>query len=212
MKLKEIQKTLVDFIYHDAQISKLVDKITAYDAQEVLLATKIHTHITLRNVLKYTYKSVLLLMSERRFEKLTAEYIATHPSTHGTLNMYGKKFPVLLSGYLKEMAILDLAFDEVSEATSFTKINKEEFSKIGYRDYESVIFIPNPTIQILQLQYNILNFWKILRKTREAFRFRATKRNTHVAIFRTSKHHISATTLTDEECIFIQGCKKINAS
>lgn len=202
MKLQDIQKQFLDCIYRDDDLLK-----SSFNNRYPDLSLNIYKNNAIHNLvsaLSIMYPSVYNQLGEDAFNKVSKDYIKDNPSRDGNLDVYGINFPEFLryhkniKGYIYNLAQLDLAYHAVYVAVDYSIRPIDDFKNIASNDYTNLIFLVNPTLQLLELENDVLHIWK--HQTKDV----PVRRNNYVAMYRDSKVRVCAILIDEIEYFFIK--------
>lgn len=215
MQLKELQKQFVEFVYSHKLSDELLENIKSLSKVEALQTYKNSSIISLVDAMKITFHSVFLTLGDKKFVDIVKKFVFASPPKEGDLNVYGKEFPEFLKDNLVEsffcldLAMLDLKYNQIYDKADFIKKSVDEFKSISPEKYEGIKFKINPTLELLDLNRDVLNYWKQLRsseKTRKNVKIE-NKENT-IIMLRHQSNNICSFKISYTEKKFVTMCRE----
>lgn len=120
----------------------------------------------LMDALKISYPALLAAIGETKFSKLAKNYIVDNPSTYRSIRWFGDTFASYIKAYLPihyiELATLEWTLATVFDAADATPITLEDINQLPPDKWEVMQFETHPSIQRINLQYNVVNIWQAL--------------------------------------------------
>jgi hypothetical protein len=119
-------------------------------------------------VLQTSFPVLANLLGETDFETLGVRYVNAHPSTFFTVRYYGDKLAGFLAadpGYSQAPLLAELARWEWAMAAAFDAADAEPldlnaFAQLAPQDWAELRFGWSPTVQVLDLEWNVAELWK----------------------------------------------------
>ena len=125
-----------------------------------------------RNALGATYAVVRELTGATFFNAAADAFTASHPSTGGDLNVYGKEFADFLAAYpyardlpyLSDVARLEWAIDEAVRARDSTAPPEEVLAALGRLPGDAVTrqkFVLDPSCRLVRSRFPVMRIWQV---------------------------------------------------
>jgi len=140
-------------------------------APERQLAVYIHAYAArLKEVLASDYPAVLMAIGEDAFERLSQAYLETHPSHYFSLRDFGARLASFIAGepaydelpWLAELARFEWALGQAFDAADSAIGTIDDMAAIAPRDWPDLGFDIHPSLQRLDLRWNIADMWSSL--------------------------------------------------
>ena len=167
--LKEVQKifwkNLLSTESEKKSLPKLIEGSRDFSAARRMFIYQEAYYLRILGALREDFCDLSRLMGERKFEKMTREYLDHHPSKHYSLRFIGQR----LAGFLKKSSwgtrypwAIDLATFEWTKTDLFdgpdhTSISRDAMATVPQTSWPTLKmrFIPN--LRVLKTQYQIEN-------------------------------------------------------
>lgn len=163
MKLQNIQKAFLDSVYRgDDSLQSVLSNHYPDLSINIYRNNAVYNLI---NALSIMYPAVYKILGEYKFNKVSKDYIKLNPSRDGNLDVYGVTFSCFLKekkyikDYICDLARLDLAYHDIYIAVDYCARPVDQFKHIASEDYEKVVFVINPALQLLVLEHDVLSMW-----------------------------------------------------
>lgn len=202
IKLQNIQKAFLDCVYRgDDSLQSVLSNPYPDLSISIYRNNAVYNLI---NALSIMYPAVYKVLGEYQFNKVSKDYIKFNPSRDGNLDVYGITFPCFLKekkdikSYVCDLARLDLAYHDIYIAIDYCARPVDQFKHIALEDYEKVVFVINPALQLLVLEYDVLSIW-----SGDAVA-KPLKSKVNIVMYRDSGSRICAVPLDDIEVAFIE--------
>jgi hypothetical protein len=113
------------------------------------------------------FKVVAHALGASVFEALCRQFVAGHPPLSSSLNGYGARFPAYCatrsepwSRAVSELAQLEWAEVEAIHACAEQVLEHDDLVHIEPSAWAELRLKPSPTLQLLQLSYPVLGYWR----------------------------------------------------
>lgn len=171
MNLRELQidfqRALFDTECQGAEwISESARGLSARDRLDIYYNAY---RLRLIDVLMDTFEHTAIYLGDDWFNKLAANYVQSHHSTHTNIGLYGREFPAFLAEQLpedkeiSELALMDWklrrAFDG-ADSTVMTQLDLQQLASEG----ESIRLQPVPTLTTCTQHFNTLDIWHAINQ------------------------------------------------
>jgi hypothetical protein len=144
-------------------------------AAERQLAVYIHAYAArLKEVLASDYPAVLTAIGEDAFERLSQAYLESHPSHFFSLRDFGARLAPFIAGkpayselpWLVELARFEWALGQAFDAADSAICTIDDMAAIAPKDWPDLRFDFHPSLQRLDLRWNITGMWASLTAER----------------------------------------------
>ncbi len=123
---------------------------------------------SLLEVLAGTFPVVKMIVGERFFPRLVADFIQAHPPTEAVLAQYGGQLPPFLQayepvsklGYLPDVAALEWARQRAYFAADSAPLEPEALGAVLGTDPGGLIFTPLPATTVIASDYPLGTLWE----------------------------------------------------
>lgn len=144
-------------------------------APEIQLSIYTHAyHSRLIEVLENDYPAIMNAIGEDRFNQLAYDYIETHPSHYFSLRDFGRKLPVFIADlvqkqkdyqgmhWLYELSLFEWTLGDAFDAADDRLFSEQDMAAIPAEDWPELEFVIHPSVQRLDLEWNITEMWLAL--------------------------------------------------
>lgn len=165
--LHELQKKFQDYVL--VPEPGMEDEVAGTANADAATRLEIYSdayRLRLIEALAGDYETVKALAGEIEFDRLAREYIAAHPSTHYNVRWFGAAFADFLreaaadSPHLSETARFEWAMTLAFDAPDEPAIAVEAMAQIPAQAWPGMTFVAHPSLQLLQLDFNVPEIWK----------------------------------------------------
>jgi hypothetical protein len=164
----------------------------------------------LQETLRDSFGHTLSYLGDEWFDALSAEFIETHPSESSNLRWYGAAYADWLAQRLSEgsdlgehpevaeMARLDWAMRSAFDGPDAPALTLPQVAALAPEAWATVVFIPHPTMALLDLRCNTLTLWHALDQDTEVPPVEALPAPMGVAVWRFDERpHFRSVTLVE---------------
>lgn len=131
--------------------------------------------LRLLEVLEDNFPGLYGLLGDEQFDAMGRAYIATHPSTHPSVRWFSRQLPEFLRrtapydahAYLAEMAAFEWAQGLAFDSQDVPALDMQALASVPPEAWGQVRFQFHPSIQRLDLRYNMPKFWQALTAEQE---------------------------------------------
>jgi hypothetical protein len=174
-QLREIQETFRHYLEETGDtINQHIAGPTNDFVERRLYLYKDAYYLRLSDTLEKTYPGVHALLGAEDFYDLAIYYIEKKPSTHFSINTFGKHIPKFLkqtTPYLNrpeltEMATFEDALNKAIHQLNAPVLSQTAFTTFPQERWPELKIILHPSVQILKLSYNIPDVWLAVAEKR----------------------------------------------
>lgn len=123
------------------------------------------------------FPAVHTLLGDDGFMEMAKEYVRNNPSQHFSIRWFGHQLSSFLAQQspwketlvLSEMAAFEWRLRDAFDAPDFTPVTMEEIQLIPPENWASMQFKLNPTLQRLELHWNVTELWQAIDEEQEPF-------------------------------------------
>jgi hypothetical protein len=131
--------------------------------------------LRLIETLQKSFPVLAELLGEADFQTLAARYVDAHESTFFNIRWYGDRMAGFLAAdgeysrapILAEMARWEWAMAHAFDAADAEPLGLGDFAQIAPEDWAGLQLEWNPSVQVLQLEWNIPQLWKAVTEGSE---------------------------------------------
>jgi hypothetical protein len=131
--------------------------------------------LRLIEALAATYPVLAELLGEADFQALGVRYVNANESTFPSIRYYGDKLADFLAAHadyerapiLAELARWEWAMAAVFDAADAEPIDTGVFSQVAPEDWSELRFQWSPSVQVLELEWNVPELWKAVTENTE---------------------------------------------
>lgn len=124
--------------------------------------------LRLLEVLRTDFPALHVLTGDEVFETLGRAYIRAHPSDSPNARWFGNRFPSFIaaseafasSDVMSEMARFEWAMGLAFDAPDRSPLSLDQLARIPPDQWPGVTFSIHPSVQRLDLAWNVPSFWK----------------------------------------------------
>lgn len=128
----------------------------------------------LKEVLANDYPAVLMAIGDERFDRLAEDYIQAHPSHYVSLRDFGRHLAGFVSGliqkeeawqgmhWLVELALFEWTLGQAFDAADAALFTEQDMATIRPDAWPERTFTLHPSVQRLNLEWNIPEMWQAL--------------------------------------------------
>src|SRR5262249_29640187 len=141
--------------------------------QRVTVATRLGIYAgayrsRLAEALESSFPVVANLLGEADFHALASKYVNTYESTFFSIRHYGDRMAEFLAAdreyakapLLAELAKWEWAMADAFDAADARPVDLGSFAAIAPEDWAQLRFTWSPSVQVLQLEWNVPDLWK----------------------------------------------------
>jgi hypothetical protein len=168
--LQNLQQQFQDFLFNEAAPFKLQVISTQRAPAETRLTIYSNAYRSrLTEVLADTFPALHRYLGDLEFTKLAQAYIANYPSTFRSIRWYGDNLANFLKNYpqqnaklLSEIAQFEWAMSLAFDAADDSVLQLSDLAAIPPQHWADISFVPQPSLQQLNLTWNIGPLWQAL--------------------------------------------------
>ncbi len=200
--LKKLQNQFIDAIY-DQKNSEIFDEIKTGKAskEQLIDIYRNNMRVTLSNVLRITYPTILQKIGAEKFEEFAADFIAKHRSQSNNLDEFGAEFADFFSEkkeeFLQDLSQLDWLKQQSYLAPDLAPLDILALQNLAPENLFNIKFKLDPACFLLTSNYNLLSQNKTERKE---------NRKIYFVIFRQNLA-VQAEKISKSEFIFLSGVR-----
>lgn len=128
----------------------------------------------LKEVLANDYPATLIAIGEDQFNQIADDYIHLHPSHYFSLRDFGVHMPTFIENlitqntsykgmhWLHELALFEWTLGDAFDAADVEIVSEQELTNIPPEDWADLRFVLHPSVQCLELEWNIPAMWQAL--------------------------------------------------
>jgi hypothetical protein len=124
----------------------------------------------LLEALATNFSVVKLFLGDEEFEKLGYAYIKAYPSHYRSIRWFGDKLVGFIQNnpvyqnypYLVELAKIEWALTTTFDSPDSAVLSVAELAAIPPENWMSLRFIPHPSLQRINLSWNVMSIWQAL--------------------------------------------------
>jgi len=171
-ELSDIQSVFQDYLFTGCKtVNKHIVGSKKISAKQRLEIYKNAYRYRLLDALIDDHSVLHTLLGDDEFYQMGCLYIDAYPSKHASIRWFGKyleKFLFATEPYASEPALSEIAKFEWSLITAFDSqncnpITVEAMSEIPPQDWELLRFSFTPSLQCIQLQWNVVKIWNAIK-------------------------------------------------
>jgi hypothetical protein len=170
-QLAKLQADFQTYLLDESQGSNFIESIV--DDKKVGAKKRLNIYhdayrLRIIEALANSYPQLKALMGEVLFNKVSREYIVTHPSTHRNLRWYGSEMRDHLLETLPQHPVvaemadfewnLSLAFD----SEDVPELSLQDLAAIPPENWVDLCFHLQPSIKIIRTYWNVIPIWQAL--------------------------------------------------
>jgi len=171
MKLVELQQALLAWLQQGDE--RIKGEIAGSSQTVINLRLEIYANayrLRLIEALGDTFPALHTLLGDERFFQLASDYIDANPSQHFSLRYFGHRLSQWLENYsladsfpiIVEMTAFEWGLREAFDAADKKPMEMSELVAIPLEQWDSVVFSLHPSIQRLNLNWNVPQLWKVI--------------------------------------------------
>jgi hypothetical protein len=173
--LHSLQRDFQSHIFRsDKNISSAVTVAPGVDARARLSIYSTAYRARLLESLQTDYPALRVFVSEETFDSICRDYAEAHPSTSPNIRWFGSHLTQFLKrthppeqGYLHEIAALEWAMTLAFDAADGTVMDISEMSRVPAETWPQMSFVAHPSLQRLELSWNVASIWKAVDAKKE---------------------------------------------
>jgi len=175
-QLAKLQRTFQDCVLHpDKSTPTASISASGRAAPETQISIYTFAYAArLTEVLANDYPAVLMAIGDEQFNRLAYDYIQAHPSHYFSLRDFGCHFAGFIAEevqthkslqhmhWLYELALFEWTLGKAFDAADVTVFTEEDMIAIPPEAWPELKFIVHPSINRLELEWNIPEIWQVL--------------------------------------------------
>jgi hypothetical protein len=175
-QLARLQHIFQDCVLHPGEAESTAwISASGRAAPEIQLFTYKHAYAArLREVLANDYPATLMALGDKLFDRLADDYIREYPSHYFSLRDFGSQLPGFVSDptheqtryrdmpWLFELTLFEWTLGEAFDAADGPMLGEQALAAVAPEDWPSLRFIVHPSVQRLDLEWNVPEIWRAL--------------------------------------------------
>ncbi len=178
--LTQLQQAFQAYVYEPAaKLGEIIDGIhpdTRVPAEDRLGIYANAYRLRLLEALHTDYPGLHALAGDAEFDAIGRAFIDAQPSTYYNLRWYGGELPKFLRAaeayreykVLAEMANFEWALATAFDAPDEPVLRVEDIARVAPEAWATMRFRPHPSVQLVDLQWDVVAVWKAADEKREA--------------------------------------------